>query len=232
MIIVNFAENRGDVKISIQIRLCFPRWSKIIPRCAIFMLWPFPEEGEKRRNFRISHRQVKTKFAIDEIVYLSWFLSVDCPSSDTEQMDLGCCCKRHFSDKNLLTFAHLGTILGTWDDTSSQSQRIKTGFWENNGFVSGAAPSTHSRVFSLWFSFFPCIFSIRRLVCSVIGHLLYSRWGSVSSQRTPSSGRKSLKSRTRKIARIIKNLLNFSDSVERYQHMDFAFELNRTCQLK
>lgn len=230
MIIVNFAENRGDVKISIQIRLCFPRWSKIIPRCAIFMLWPFPEEGEKRRNFRISHRQVKTKFAIDEIVYLSWFLSAIVLLQT--QMDLGCCCKRHFSDKNLLTFAHLGTILGTWDDTSSQSQRIKTGFWENNGFVSGAAPSTHSRVFSLWFSFFPCIFSIRRLVCSVIGHLLYSRWGSVSSQRTPSSGRKSLKSRTRKIARTIKNLLNFSDSVERYQHMDFAFELNRTCQFK
>lgn len=66
-------------------------------------------EARERRNFRISHRHDKAKFTIDEIVYLSIlvFLS-NC--SDAEHMELGCCCKQHFSDKNLLTFAHLETI--------------------------------------------------------------------------------------------------------------------------
>lgn len=120
-------------------------------------------EARERRNFRISHRHDKTKFTIDEIVYLSIlvFLS-NC--SDAEHMELGCCCKQHFSDKNLLTFAHLETF--NMAEASIWSfwylRRIKTA----NSFL--GKQRTCERCFLCDF-----LCSIRRLVCSVIGHLLH-----------------------------------------------------------
>ena len=95
LIIVNFAENRGDVKISIQIRLCFPR-SKIIPRCTIFTIWPFPGKEwreEKREREEIFEYRIDTikrnLLSMKLYIFRSWVFLSNC--SDAEHMELGCC---------------------------------------------------------------------------------------------------------------------------------------------